>query len=314
VSSKEKITRLEELLSRVTSRAAAPRVAAAGAPFDGASTTSAASATDTLQSASPTSVPPPTREGGYDSDDVEVSAEFVEVDIDVDMDEMAAMESGAQPVAEQASLPAEELHEAYAHASEPPLTPAMEPAVHAPPPANEIQEPAPSSSPRPIAEPLDEESAPRHTPPPESGKQVAASSSPPAPRLSSMPPSTPNPASLEGHTLIGGWREPGIFDPKLGPGGLRTSGGGVPGVRVPAPPVAPPALPVPPSSRPPARHDAPSAEAPPAPPAQGSAVRLSPEPTKAALPAGARVASFEGTVPTFKPKTFGELLDSTLDL
>jgi hypothetical protein len=291
VSSKEKISRLEELLSRITSRAAAPRVAAVRAPFDGAS---AASATDTLQSASPTSIPPPTREGGDDSD-VDVTAELVEVDIDVDMDEMAAMESGAQPVAEQASLPAEEY-------------------VHAPPPANEIQEPAPSSSPRPIAEPLDEESAPRHTPPPESGKQVAASSSPPAPRLSSMPPSSPNPASLEGHTLIGGWREPGIFDPKLGPGGARTPGGGIPGVRVPAPPPSPPVAPAPPSSRPPARHDAPSAEAPPAPPAQGSAVRLSPEPLKAALPAGARVASFEGTVPTFKPKTFGELLDATLDL
>ena len=56
-----------------------------------------------------------------------------------------------------------------------------------PPPANEIEEPSPSSSRRPIAgeepvaEAYSEESAPRHTPPPESGKQVAAApSNPPA--------------------------------------------------------------------------------------------------------------------------------------
>jgi hypothetical protein len=215
------------------------------------------------------------------------------------------MESGAQPASAPASLPPEELHPAQP--SVPPGATTDEPLAAAP--ANEIDVPAPSSSPRPIAEPVAEHPVPRHTPPPESGKQVAASSAPPD-RRSVPPTSVPGAASLEGHTLIGGWREPGLFDPNTGlPGeGLAA------GVPVPAPAAPTSDMPSPPSSRPPPPVAAPAPEAPVATPAQASSVRLTPESTRPELPQGAAVATFDGAVPAFAPSTFGELLDATLGL
>ena len=212
-------------------------------------------------------------------------------------------ESGAQPVAHP-TMPPDELEEV----DEPPaLTqpggPADLAASAAPPapPANEIEEPAPSSSRRPIAAEAPEvtygeESAPRHTPPPESGKQVAAPSVIPAAsaRKSSIPPPPP---SLEGHTLIGGWREPGLQVPNAG---------STTGVRVPAPGVPPSAM----ETAPTEYH-----ASPPAPPApQASGTRLSPDVTKPSLPASANVASFQGASQVAKPQTLGDLLDLTLGL
>ncbi|MDF2692830.1 MAG: hypothetical protein K0S65_1213 [Labilithrix sp.] len=237
-----------------------------------------------------------------DSDmDVEVSSEVVEIDIDEPG--FSPAESGAQPVADHANGAAEaELQEVPeelpAHASVPP-EPEPEPELEpAPPPANEVVEPAPSSSPRPIAseqpETYEEESAPRHTPPPESGKQVAAPSAKPEPaRISSSPP-----PSLEGHTLIGGWREPGMALPRSPvadlPRGLA--------VRVPPPPPPPPpAAPV-------------AAPAPVEMAAPREPARLTAEVTKAELPASAQVAVFEGSAASFAPSTFGELLDATLGI
>jgi hypothetical protein len=263
MSAREKIGRLEELLARVQARANAPRAVADGAP---STTPHPATPPMAAFASAPPALAP-------DDSDVEVSSEVVEVDIDVDVDEMVGMESGAQLAADHASMPPDELEEVHSVA----------------PPANELEEPAPASSPRPIveAEAYAEESAPRHTPPPESGKQVAAPSVQPAARKSSVPPDS----LVEGHTLIGGWREPGL------PGGPPLPGGpggpGVPAVRVPAPAAAPPAA---------------------APPAQTSGTRLSPDVTRPSLPAESRVAAFEGGAPAFKPATFGELLDATLAL
>jgi hypothetical protein len=181
--------------------------------------------------------------------------------------------------------------------------PEAEPEPEAPPPpaANEVIEEAPSSSPRPIAasEAYEAESAPRHTPPPESGKQVAAPSvKPDSVRKSSVPP-----PSIEGHTLIGGWREPGMALPRDREASDVTRS---PAVRVPPPPPPPPpdhvvAAPPPPPPPPPQ-----------APPVARAAEPLRAEVTKAELPATANVATIEGTAPTFAPSTFGELLDATL--
>lgn len=244
--------------------------------------------------------------------DVEVSSEVVEVDIDID--EPEPMESGAQPVAHP-TMPPEELEEVI---DDVPM--ATQPSHHsrgAPqmdqtqetssdeeltalaPPANEIEEPTPSSSRRPIAEETqaetyEEGSAPRHTPPPESGKQVAAASAHPP----SYKPSAP-PPSLEGHTLIGGWREPGL-GPQASP--VAGGAGGSTGVRVPAPPA-------PPAGR---AEDAAAFAA--AAPAQASGTRLTPDVTKPALGAAGAVASFQGFAAIPKPTTLGELLDLTLGL
>ncbi|AKU94499.1 hypothetical protein AKJ09_01163 [Labilithrix luteola] len=241
------------------------------------------------------------------ADDVEVSAEVVEVDIDVEESGAAAvaMESGAQPVAAAAGPDElEEVEEPAARTSAPPpaLGAPTEEVAHVAA-ANELEEPVPSSSRRPVAsdapeaeEAYEEESAPRHTPPPESGKQVAAPSVSPAPRNSSFPPE-----SLGGHTLIGGWREPGL------PGGPPAIGSPV---RVPGPgafapqatgqsPVAPPQM------GPPSTLGAMPGPKP---------ARLSPEVVRPELPAGGRVATVEGTAPAFKPANFGELLDATLAL
>lgn len=231
-----------------------------------------------------------------DSDvDVEVSTEVVEIDIDepgfaaADRG-FAPAESGAQLVAEQVSD--EPLHEDLAEAlvatttSIPPeLVESIPPDLVEPqtPAGNEVLEPEPSSSPRPIEDAYaaadrayEEESAPRHTPPPESGKQVAAASvRPEALRKSSVPPD-----SLGGNTLVdmsapaaptGAWREPGLSAPSSR--GSR----------------------VPPSAAPPT-------------------VNLSPEVTRPAVAIEANVVRIDGTSPSFAPATFGELLDATLAL
>ena len=204
-----------------------------------------------------------------------------------------ALESGAQPVGQQTMPPGELEEELEPLVAAPLEEPAaeLEEVVDEAPPANEIEEPSPSSSRRPIAgeepvaEAYSEESAPRHTPPPESGKQVAAAPSNPPSRNPSMPP-----PSLEGHTLIGGWREPGL-GPQIGPSA------GSP-VRVPGPGTEPPV------------HVAPPAVA----AAQPSGTRLSPDVTRPNLPARVNVASFQGAAPVAKPQTLGELLDLTLGL
>jgi hypothetical protein len=249
--SKEKIGRLQELLERVQMRATVrgeDRVPAAEtqsleahaseeAYQQPAAQTSPPPATynerhDEMSEAPPTPAmasAPPLADEGYDVDtdsDVEVSSEVVEVDIDID--EPMPLESGAQPVAQQTMPPDELLEEVDEQpmATEASVRPAAheprheesreEEIAHAAPPANEIEEPTPSSSRRPIAgeeasveEAYAAESSPRHTPPPESGKQVAAS---PSAHPPSWKPSAP-PPSLEGHTLIGGWREPGLRPP-----------------------------------------------------------------------------------------------------
>jgi hypothetical protein len=200
VSPVEKIRTLEGLLARIRERAGAP----APAPAIAAAPPAIAPPPPSVEPTPPSStswadaVPPDVQvEVQEDIDDVVVSAgEVVEVDIDVD--EPMPAESGAHLVAEsvmEARADARALSEDVA-------------ADVSAPPANEVEEPAPSSSPRPIeAEPYAEPSVPRHTPPPESGKQVAAPSVKPEPRKSSVPPPS------EGHTLLGGWREPGMALP-----------------------------------------------------------------------------------------------------
>jgi hypothetical protein len=330
VSANEKITRLQDLLERVQARGPQPREARANG---GSSPAYAAPAMAQAAYVAPVSVappveeqyvapavaepdlemmpvadvassspPPPTVDYDLESDmEVEVSSEVI--DIDVDMDEPMALESGAQPVAQQTMPPGEMEEDLEPLVAAPVDEPAaeLEEVVEATPaPANEIEEPTPSSSRRPIAseapaaEAYNDESAPRHTPPPESGKQVAAAPSAPPSRNPSLPP-----PSLEGHTLIGGWREPGL-GPQIGPGA------GSP-VRVPGPGSATATGPT--GTEPPGAI----AQAQVA-PAQPSGTRLSPDLTHPNLPARANVASFEGAVPVAKPKTLGELLDLTLGL
>ena len=244
-----------------------------------------------------------TGEADIDADmEVEVSAEVVEVDIDIDEPGLLPAESGTQPVAEHATNgfhPAEV--ELYAAANELMAEPSVPPPPPEPPAANEVLEPAPSSSPRPIAsekpEAYEEESAPRHTPPPESGKQVAAPSvKPEAVRITTTPSSSP-PPSLEGHTLIGGWREPGMALPREPGADLPRA----PAVRVPPPPPPPPREVF--------------GSAPPAPPAPlAPPQRLVAEVTQPQLRADAPVATIEGAAPRFTPASFGDLLDATLSL
>lgn len=345
--SKEKLSRLQELLERVQLRAAAARAHGASeeshAAASPAASASAAPAYD-APAAAQTSPPPaaynerdeemlagpatpaqasvlpagepsvyPGAEVAYDvntDSEVEVSSEVVEIDIDVD--EPMPLESGAQPVAQQ-TMPPEDLEEevdeqpmatqpsVHPHADEP----REEEVAYAAPPANEIEEPAPSSSRRPIAGEeasvgaYEPESAPRHTPPPESGKQVAAA---PSNHPPSRNPSAP-PPSLEGHTLIGGWREPGLGTPQISP-----RAGGSTGVRGPGPG--------------PAAGRGPSGTEPPATvvqemgtmTAQASGTRLTADVTRPELASGAQVASFTGAPAIDKPKTLGELLDLTLGL
>lgn len=294
MSSKERIAKLEGLLARIKQRAEEPRARANGSAVQttasedvvrpGSTTpppTIASSPPQAMQQQA-WSEPPPTDadavmsvEGEVDMD-VEVSAEVVEVDIDIDDPGMVGMpaESGAQPVAEAGRMDLEDAHD-----------------VEQPPPAaNEVVEPAPSSSPRPIVAAAEEESAPRHTPPPESGKQVAAPSVKPEPRKGSVPP-----PSLEGHTLIGGWREPGIAAPHETPHAAPPPPPPKPAVRVPPPPPPPP----------------PAATAP---PTSGAPVSIRAEVTRVELPAGAHVAALQGSVATFAPSSFGELLDATLSI
>jgi hypothetical protein len=54
--------------------------------------------------------------------------------------------------------------------------------------------------------------------------------------------------------------------------------------------------------------------APPVASARHEPVHLTPEITKAELPAEADVATVEGAAPVFAPSTFGELLDASLGL
>ena len=313
MSANEQIGRLQLLLERVQSRAAVARgngsahaapvavLAAAPAYVEEEAAISASPATPAQAPASvnpaayPSDIPPAAEVAeAYDEyGDVEVSSEVVEVDIDVEEGEL--MESGAQPVAAQQTMPPEQLEELEELEEQHPRTtqqPTAHASMHEPEDvtqiaaANEIEEPAPSSSRRPIAgeEPViayEEESAPRHTPPPESGKQVAAA---PSIRPPSGRPSLP-PASLEGHTLIGGWREPGLGGPQIGIPGA-------PGVRAP----------------PRANEAAPVVQA------QASGTRLSPDVTQPQLAASANVASFQGAPPVARPTTLGELLDLTLSL
>jgi hypothetical protein len=339
--SKEKIGRLQELLERVQMRASAERAhgdvamdAGYAAASPAASTpasayeAAAAPAAQTspppaayndraveLSAAPPTPAfasAPPAAELDYDintDSEVEVSSEVVEVDIDID--EPMALESGAQPVAQQ-TMPPEDLMEEVEEepmATQPSVRPAAEEqreeeVAHAAPPANEIEEPTPSSSRRPIAgeepsaEAYEPESSPRHTPPPESGKQVAAPSAHPPSRKPSAPP-----PSLEGHTLVGGWREPGLGTPQISP-----SAGMSAGVRVPGPGLSPGRGPG--GTEPPATVvQGAGAVA-----AQASGTRLTADVTRPDLASGANVASFTGAPAIERPKTLGELLDLTLGL
>ena len=314
MSAKERMGRLQELLERVQTRAAAPRGNGAlhAVAYEAAHTAhdtpapppTFADPEPEAMSAAPVSAAPvtpavdmsPEVEASYEDGDVEISSETVEVDIDID--EPMPMESGAQPVGQQ-TMPPEDLEEELdedvptatqpsVRAPEPPQE--LEEVTHASaPPANEIEEPTPSSSRRPIAgeEPVagtyEEESAPRHTPPPESGKQITAPSVNPPARAGSVPP-----PSLEGHTLIGGWREPGLGPAPAGPSGVRVPG------------------PTGMGTEPPATI---------ANVAQASATRLTADVTRPELSEGeAKVASFQGAAPIPKPTTLGELLDLTLGL
>lgn len=299
----EQLGRLQLLLERVQSRAAGPRVAraayaarasAAPAPVDLEEEALVSAAPETpMHAPEPIAAAAyPSEAPGADSEDaeVEVSSEVVEVDIDIE--EAEAIESGAQLVAQQ-TIPPDDLEEE----EEQPAThvtvdvPEHEEEVAAAAMANEIQEPTPSSSRRPIAaeeaaaEAYDEGSGPRHTPPPESGRQIAAApSNTPAPRISSAAP-----PSLEGHTLIGGWREPGLGTPKTMP----ASGTG--GARLPTLEST--------SDRPAAAAEA-----------GASGTRLSPDVTEPKLGAATGVASFSGAPQAPAPTTLGELLDLSLAL
>ena len=302
MNAKEQMGRLQGLLERVQMRAQQARGSgAAFEPVPAVARAYAPAPPPAFAAPDPASVasdhdsfPPDTAHGdGRDyvpsDDDAELEVSLETVEVDIDIDEPMPLESGAQPVAQQ-TMPPEDLEEEELDERRLETEPSMPAAAHedvahaAPPPANEIEEPAPSSSRRPIAgeeptETYSDESAPRHTPPPESGKQVAAPSVHPSIREPSIHPSLP-PASLEGHTLIGGWREPG-----LGP---------ATGVRVPAPAPSPPP---------------PAALAP-----QPSATRLIADVTEPDLAATANVARFEGAAQVATPTTLGELLDLTLAL
>jgi hypothetical protein len=290
--SREQIERLHHLLHRVQVRAQEPRTNGAAHVKVAEAATPAPASVEIEHGSLPPMVHAAATErhidayiSSEDDADVEVSSETVEVDIDID--EPMPMESRAQPIA-QLTTPPEELEE---EVEEPPMAlqpsgpPQRDDVITQMAPANEIEEPAPSSSRRPIAaetaETYGEESAPRHTPPPESGKQVAAPSVHPV-AARGAEPSAP-PPSLEGHTLIGGWREPGLGNaPQIAQGSI--------GVRVPAPAEAPVAA------------------------AQPSGTRLSPDVTRPELAANPNVARIEGPAPVAKPATMGELLDMTLSL
>jgi hypothetical protein len=322
--SKEKMGRLQELLERVQMRASArPVLGAASTPAyeaPAAQTSPPPAAYNEregeMSAAPPTPAfasAPPAGEIDYDintDSEVEVSSEVVEVDIDIDEAEPMALESGAQPVAQQTMPPEDLLDEEQPMATQPSVRPPAESreeeVAHAAPPANEIEEPTPSSSRRPIAgeeasaEAYEPESSPRHTPPPESGKQVAAPSAHPPSRKPSAPP-----PSLEGHTLIGGWREPGLGTPQISPhggmsGGVRGPAAGL-GLEVGRGPTGtePPATVV----------QGAGAIA-----AQASGTRLTADVTRPELASGANVASFTGAPAIERPKTLGELLDLTLGL
>lgn len=172
-------------------------------------------------------------------------------------------------------------------------------------------EAAPPSSKRPIAEPLAEPmpvEAPKHTPPPESGKQVAAlsfdddftgvreanKSAPQAmeadipggetiPLASQRPPQVAAKDEMEADLPTGGQAAPGQFTADLAP---------------------------PPSSKPPSKP--PSVRLPSERPAP--ALAMEPEVVKPVLAISAKPATFEGSITTFKPTTFAELLEASLGL
>ena len=172
------------------------------------------------------------------------------------------------------------------------------------------EEAAPPSSKRPISEPLAEPmpvEAPKHTPPPESGKQVAALSfdddftgvreankgqpvleadltGEAIPRASPRPPGAAAKHEMEADLPSGAQTAPGQFTPDL----------------VPAPPPTPKPASKPPSVRLPS-------ERPPA-------LAMEPEVVKPLLAMTAKAAVFEGSISTFKPTTFAELLDASLSL
>lgn len=305
MNSQVKIQKLEALLDRVLTRAAEPRSAAVTVASPAAAMQQLSTATTRMESPffaepapRPETEPPATAAEPEMDDDVEVSSEVVEVDIDMD-DPM--LQSGAHEVPHGGRAdeePRPDTHRSQAPGANDEAT-AMatgqdEETAIGVPAANEVYEPEPSSSPRPITSDVPEESSPRHTPPPESGKQVAVTPSAPPQRKSTAPP-----PSLEGHTLVGGWREPGL-SPQAPP--VVTQG-----VRVPPPPGAHAPPLAPPTPPPPPMHVAP-------PVPQASGTRLSPEVTKPELPVRANVATVQGAVEVPRPATFGALVDASLEL
>jgi hypothetical protein len=170
VSAKEQITKLEALLARVSSRANEPRIAAAH---------TAAPAPAAPPPAPPTLVVSPPIVVGVSEPDIDVVHETTETP--------AAAKSDARLIA---AKPAESLDlDSAVDSSETLLDAHLEsiPVEEAPPDVEvPEEEPAPSSSRRPISPPAAEEIAetafgaddlsppPRHTPPPESGRLPAA--------------------------------------------------------------------------------------------------------------------------------------------
>ena len=138
MSSRERINALEALLSRVKSRAAMPRPARGGPPMMAAPPAPQMSRAPVPPPPAPISEPKTVPPEAYHDEtidemtEVEVSSEVVEVDIDIDE------ESGSQRVAHP-TTPPEELEE---------LAPVTAAEPHGA--ANELEEEAPSSSPRPI--------------------------------------------------------------------------------------------------------------------------------------------------------------------
>lgn len=296
----EQISKLNTLLARVQLRAAAPRAAAPpsaiAAPV--APPAPVAAAPKPAPAPAPVAAPPkpaPVQappaavaapdfdmpeaeasvEAGEEMDyEVEVSAEVVEVDIDVEDDRG----SHTQMVASAEHDDDDDGGTLIQTSTEVYTAPHAEPVA-----------PPPSSQPRPVhaeRDPFAAEAAAepeRHTPPPESGRQVATASAPPPARDSRRP--TPLPPSEHG-TLIGGWREPGRPPSPMPP-------------RVAAPIPAPAPAPAPP----PPVAAAPAAPAP-----------ITPEAIVPKIAKSGDVAEVQGTRGPISPQTFGDLLDQALDL
>lgn len=321
----DKIARLEALLERVQARSKSLAPPALGRPRRGALLAGRGEAAPEVDISS---LPP----ADFADEEVEVSSEVVEVDIDIDdVDVMDGdgEESNAPLASASVSGGSSTIRAPFDDASDDAMT--QDDRALSPPPlageheplANEIDEPAPSSSRRPIASPdaYEASSAPQHTPPPESGKQVAAPSAAPPRR-----PSAPPPASEPRADAPGGWREPGLphsMPPlpsarPLGPPGASAlpppprSAPSIAPYSPPPPRTIPPVQAAPPSPSRGSMAAPPSASVAPAPLASGP--RLVADVTRGAPSASSPVARFEGTAPVFQPASFGELLDASLEL